>query len=808
MLVSLKWIKQYTDLPEELSMQQLAYDLTMRTVEVEGWEDPADSFKGVIIGEIKEVSAHPNADKLRVCQVDVGKERDLQIVCGGTNLYPGELVVVSAPGAMVRWHGEGEPVEIKPSKLRGVLSEGMICASDELDLGTLFPAEDSGIIMDLTDFHGAAAGKDLADVLDYHDMIIDIDNKSLTNRPDLWGHYGMARELAAIYGTDLKPLPAFDKPEGLDEYEIEVEDQADCPRFTATVWHGLYAKESPYELRKLLHQLGHSSHGLIVDLSNYVMFATGQPNHTYDLAKVGERIEVRRAREGEKLELLDDINLELTSRDLVIASHDEAIGLAGIKGGKDDSISDSSSDIVLEIASFNPQKVRKTARTYDVHTDASARFEKGLDQARIDQALGYFQALIHRYFPEAKLVAMGDTNPQLPEKVVISCSTEHLEKKLGRELNFAEVESLLEPLGYELQHLADGTFLVGVPSWRATGDVEGEADIVEELARMIGYENFSFLPVNTQLTKAVEFTAADFDRQIREFLAYQCGLQEVYVYPWVDINYQQVCGLPNEDSIALADPPSPEEKFLNISLVPALLRVAKQNEGYSNQFGIFNSGLIFKELETEPTDKEGLPKQERLVAGLLFGQDPVALFREAKGILELMIRALNLENISFEQAEKPAWSDPQVWLNLKDESGEIIGQLGLLSAYARQNLGFKRGQMAIFEFELKGLKKRLPDSQKYEPIPQFPVVDLDFTVLCPEKVSWAEIERFLAKKVYRLEFVGEWRDQQLPEGYKSLTFRVYLSKPDGTLDAEEIEAKRKSILNTLEHALNVTIRDF
>lgn len=808
MLVSLKWIKQYTDLPEELSMQQLAYDLTMRTVEVEGWEDPADNFKGVIIGEIKEVSAHPDADKLRVCQVDVGKDRNLQIVCGGTNLYPGELVVVSAPGAMVRWHGEGEPVEIKSSKLRGVLSEGMICASNELDLSTLFPAESEDIIMDLTHFSGAAVGLELGEVLDYHDMIIDIDNKSLTNRPDLWGHYGMARELAAIYGTELKALPVFDKPEGLPGYKIEVEDPEACPRFTATVWHGLSAKESPYELRKLLHQLGHSSHGLIVDLSNYVMLATGQPNHTYDLAKLGEKIEVRNAREGEKIELLDEIDLSLTSQDLVISSHDQAIGLAGIKGGKDDSISDSSSDIVLEIANFNPQRVRKTARTYDVHTDASARFEKGLDQARVDQALGYFQTLIYRYFPEAKLVAMGDTNPQPPEKLLISCSTRHLEQKLGRELNFAEAGALLEPLGFELQHLADGTFLVSVPSWRASGDVEGEADIVEELARMIGYENFNFLPVHTQLTKAVEFTAADFDRQIREFLAYQCGLREVYVYPWVDISYQEVCGLPNAESVALADPPSPEEKFLNVSLVPALLQVAKQNEGYSKQFGIFNSGLVYKKQEPLPTDKEGLPKQERLVAGLLFGQDPVALFREAKGILEWMLADLNLESIRFEQAEKPAWSDPQVWLNLKNNQGEIIGQLGLLSAYARQKLAFKRGHMAIFEVGLQGLTKRLPDSQNYEAIPQFPVVDLDFTVLCPEKVSWAEIERYLAKKVYRLEFVGEWRDQQLPEGYKSLTFRVYLNKADGTLDAEEIEAKRKSILNTLEHTLNVMIRDF
>lgn len=808
MLVSLNWIKKYTELPDDLSMTDLAYDLTMRTVEVEDYYDPAADFEGVVIGQILKLDQHPDADKLTVCQVDVGGERKLQIVCGGSNLYSGQLVVVAVPGSKVRWHGEGEPVEIGSTKLRGVLSEGMICAAEELDLGPLFPVEDDGIIMDMTDFPDAQAGRELADVLDFHDMIIEIDNKSLTNRPDLWGHYGIARELSAIYNTPLKDLPKFSKPENLDVYELKIKDSEACPRYTASVWRGLENRESPFALKKTLHLLGQSLHGLIVDLSNYVMLATGQPNHTYDLAKVGEYIEVRRACEGEQLELLDDIDLTLSSEDLVIANQDKAIGLAGIRGGKEDSITADTRDIVLEVANFKPQGIRRTAKKYDVHTDAAARFEKGLDQARIDQALGYFQSLLLEHFPEVELVAWADSNTAKAEPLFITVSPGWLTEKLGRDINFNYVEGLLRPLGYKLIKLDNGDYKIEVPSWRATGDVEAEADIVEEVARMIGYENFDYIPAKITLESAVADKLPDFDRQIREFLAYRCGLQEVYVYPWIDEEYQKICDHPLAESVALVDPPSPEEKYLNLSLIPALLEVAKKNESYYNQFKIFTSGLVYRRRAELEEAGENLPEQKRKIAGLVFGQDAYKIFREAKGIIEAMGPGLNIEPLEFTQERKLTWADPEVWLNLKNGQGEIIGCLGLLSAYGRQTLSFKRGHMAIFEFAIDGLNKLLPDSRDYKAVPHFPLVDMDFTVLSPEDARWEDVVKYISKRVYDLEFVGEYRDDKMPEGKKSLTFKVYLGKEDGTLTGEEIEAKRQDILKTLKHTMGIEIRDF
>lgn len=809
MLVSLNWLKEYTELPEDLTMEQLAYDLTMRTVEVEGWRNPAHDLDKVVVGKILEVNPHPNADKLRICQVDAGDSGVLQIVCGGTNLYVGELIALAMEGSFVRWHGEGEPVEIKDSKLRGVESRGMICASAELSLEGLFPAEEDGIILDLTEFPGAKAGQPIGELLGLEDWILEIDNKSLTNRPDLWGHYGLARELAAIYGTELKPLPEFEKPEGLEGYALKIEDPADCPRFNASVWTGLENGPSPFELQRTLHVLGLSVHNLLVDLSNYLMLATGQPNHAYDRSKVGEGIQVRRAKTGEKLTLLDDTELTLGPDSLVIANDQEAIGLAGIKGGKEDSIYADTSAVVLEIANFNPGLVRHTAQKYDIHTDAASRNEKGLDTARIDQTLGLWQDLLRTYQPQAKIVAYEDTQKAEPNPSTVTCSLQRVRDRLGKALSPEEMQKLLAPLGFSLKATGD-KLEVGVPAWRATGDVGLEADIVEELARMMGYENFTSIPPQITLDSAVVENRYDLDREVREFLAYRAGFREVILYPWTSVEYQKVCGLPNAQSVAISSPPSPEERYLNVSLVPALLKAAKDNERYYPEFAIFTCSQVFLQSgpEKQPSAHgELLPDTPMHMAALAFGQDAWSLFRRLKGVLEAMPRALRIQDFRLEQKLKPAWADPEAYVNILGANDEILGNMALLSAFAKTELGFKRGDLAILELDYRAIQKVLPDAQNYQDLPHFPLVDMDFSIICPEDLSWAKIEQFLSKKVRHLEFIDEYRSEKIGEGKKSLTFRAQFGKEDGTMTAEEIEAKRKALLNTLTHALGAELRE-
>lgn len=808
MKVSLNWVREYVDLPPELSMEQLAYDLTMRTVEVEGWESTAKALEQIVIGEILSVEPHPDADKLRIVQVQLA-DREAQIVCGGSNLRPGQKVVVALPGSFVRWHGEGEPVEIKKTKLRGVPSEGMICASAELSMEDLFPSPDEHFIMDLSDFPGAEAGRPLSDVLDYGDQILDIDNKSLTNRPDLWGHYGIARELSAIYGKPLKALPSFDANGASDELSISIENPDDCPRYTLSVWEKVENRPSPFALKLRLHHLGHTPRSLLVDLSNYVMLATGEPNHVFDAQRVKEGIEVRRARQGEELELLDETKLKLSDSDLLICSGGQPAALAGIMGGSDTATQMETESIAFECASFNPLLIRRSSKRYDLHTDAEMRFEKGIDTARVDQALGLMQDLLKRYCPEAVLSFHRDAYPKPPREKKIQVSLSWLENRLGQRLSASEIEERLKGLGFQFETISDSELSVLVPSWRATGDVDEAADILEEVARMIGYENFEFSAPEFQIHQAVSSPRLDLDRRIREYLAFRCGFQEVFTYPWIHERYQKIFHYPDEESLSLSDPPAPEQRFLRRSLLPGLLKTAKENEAFFDDFAIFESSEVFQKNHAQKAsdDEEILPHQPLHTAALIFGSDPWQAFRRMKGILEAMPSLTGTGAISFAHRERPVYADPDIYLDILDDGGEKIGELALLSASALEQIGFKRGKVCVMEFSQDALSVLPSRENTYREISQFPSVSMDFSLIFDEGVQWSDIEKEISDRADRLIFLEEYRGRQIPAGKKSVIFRVWFSKKDGTLTSDEIEGKRENLLKRLQRKLQAELRN-
>ena len=401
MKLSLNWIKKYVDLPENLTMEKLSYDLTMCTVEVEDATDLSESLGGLVVGKIITVEPHPDADKLRICTVDVGDAAPSTIVCGGINLAPGQLVVVAKPGAMVRWHGAGDPIEIKPAKLRGIMSFGMICSSGEIGLEELFPTSREAEIMDIT-FLDAVPGTPVADALGLDDIILEIDNKSLTNRPDLWGHYGMARELAAIYDRKLRPLETEVIPGKFGDLEIVIEDPERCPRYAAVTFKNIKNVPSPFGLKSMIWRVGMRPINLPVDITNYVMLATGQPTHGFDKNHIKGGIHVRTAKEGEILELLDGTILDLTTSDLVIADEKNPVALAGIMGGKLDSILEDTTEIILEIANFSAMGVRRTAQRFDIRTEASSRFEKSVDPQRVDGAIAVALNMFKNTSPDPK----------------------------------------------------------------------------------------------------------------------------------------------------------------------------------------------------------------------------------------------------------------------------------------------------------------------------------------------------------------------------------------------------------------------
>lgn len=804
MKLSLNWIKQYVDLPQDLSMKKLSYDLTMRTVEVEDIFNPAEALKGVVAGKILSVGPHPQADKLRICTVDVGKETPSVIVCGGSNLEVGMMVVVAVPGAWVRWHGEGEPVEIKPAKLRGVLSEGMICAADELDMGDLFPASDDHEIMDITAFQ-PQPGDLVKDVLGLDDMVLEIDNKSMTNRPDLWGHYGIARELAAIYELPLKPLPTFALPQSLPAFPVDNQAPERCLRYAGLHYTGIENVPSPYAVKLALWKCGLRAINAPVDLTNYVMLAVGQPLHGFDRTRVEGGIVVRTAQAGETLTMLDGQKLTLRGSDLVIADHKHPMALAGIMGGEEDSILPGTTEMLLEIANFAPTPIRKTANHFAIHTDSSARNEKGLDVERVDCAMALANEMILSLFPNARLIAAADVGQKQTPAIRIPVPLSWLSTRLGRPLTQSEAAHHLTKLGFALTAEGD-TLQITVPSYRATGDIAMPDDILEEVARMIGYENFTFIPPTVALDKAVHQKDVSLDRAIREALAFRHGIQEIFTYPWVDERYLEACGINVNSCLALHQPPSPETAHLRPSLVPGMLQAVIKNIKYFDQFALFEVAQTFLPGQTHPSEEEEtLPLMQKKLCIALVDKDARALFYRAKGIVEALPRQVMMKPLAFRQDERPLYADAKAWLNIL-AGDTAVGSLGLVSLKAQKLTGIKRVQVAVIEINMDALTPLDSRTNTFEHLPLFPLVEQDFSVLIDESGKWQDLVALIHNHVKGYRFMEEYKGAQVPEGKKSLMFRVWFHSDTGTLTQEQIEEKKNALLKRIQKRLGGEIR--
>lgn len=812
MKASLNWIRTYADLPADITAEQLSHDLTMRTVEVEAVTNPADLVDGIIIGRVITIRKHPQADRLVVCDVDIGEEETSQIVCGGTNLYENQLVVVAPVGASVRWHGEGQRVELAAAKVRGVVSNGMICASEELDLEDLFPPseDEEAEIVDLTAlFPDACPGQPLADVLGLGDLILDIDNKSLTNRPDLWGHYGLARELCAIYGGTLRPLPTYQKPESAADYAVSIADPSRCFRYDAVVYEGVRPEKSPFHMRRLIWSVGMRPINIIVDITNYIMLAVGQPTHAFDESHVRNGIRVRTAKEGESLELLDGRELTLLPSDLLICDGgDKAIGLAGIMGGARDSILPETRNIVFEVANFEAIGIRKTASHHRVRTEASMRFEKAIDTQRCDLALGIAQQLLSEWQPGARLVAAGAHRARETESIELPVSLQFLNVRSGCPITAEAAAAALTPLGFGVRFDGRDTLTLQVPSWRATGDVSIKDDILEEVCRMIGYENFRYTPPAITLGKAVRQLGMESDRAIREFLAYRAGLQEIFTYPWVDDSFLSITGGETDSLVSLASPPSPDHHYLRGSLIPGLLEATVLNSRYYETYGLFEVAQVFAKGEVSLfTAEEKLPLQERRLGLALAGAEPFPLFRLLKGILSQIPRFGRVQGWSFAPVgDKMPWADRNAWLRIVSEDGTVIGSMGLLSPKATADSGVRVPCVALAELSLDQMVPLQSRDNRFEHLPLFPLVEQDLSIVVDEKISWAQVSEAVSNHVHDAEFVEEYRGEQVPEGKKSLMFRFRLSGETGTLTAEAIDQMRSRLIKKLKYTIGAEMR--
>ena len=811
MKVSLNWIRDYVQLPADADLKKLAYDLTMSTVEVEDATDLGTSFHDMVVGVINTIEQHPNADKLKVCKTDIGGRVE-DIVCGGSNLREGMKVAVALPGAMCKWHGEGDLVEIKKSKLRGVDSYGMICGAVEIGLADLFPTKEEAHILDLSDFD-APAGTPLADALDLNDIILEIDNKSMTNRPDLWGHYGIAREIAALYDLPMTQFPHFDRNvENTSGFHVTVEDAERCPRMTGTQIENVCVKPAPYWMQVRIWKTGMRPINALVDITNYVMLATGQPSHAYDSDHIAGHIIVRRAKAGETLTLLNGKELPLSTDDLTIADDAGIVGLAGVMGGAKDSILPTTSKVILEIANFQAAGIRRTALRYDNRTEASARYEKAIDPERCDQALDLSMQLFSDLYPEMKVTGLVDEYPRHLKQAEIDVPLSWLERRLGKRLSPDEIKHKMELLGYSITFNGDNMHVV-VPTWRSTGDVSIQVDIMEEVARMYGYENFEAEPITTTFDGAINQLDKDLERRIKEYLAIRCGMQEIFTYPWMEESYVNAVLQSTEGILSLSTPPSPAERFVRSSLLPNLCKAVVKNERYFDEFSIFETAQVFRdENYTSPYDpREKLPSQRKNVAGAFAttGKDITALFRKAKGVVEMMARYVHMEALTFKQAEKPVWADNVVWLNIY-RGDEKVGDLALLAKKVSMACGIKNMNVMLFQLDQDSLVPLKSRTNTFTHLAEYPMTDYDISLLVDGSVQWKDVAQTVrgikSELLHGAAFVDEYRGKQVPAGKKSLTLRLAIGSKDKTLTSAEIEEVASGVLNKIAKRFGAELR--
>jgi phenylalanyl-tRNA synthetase beta chain len=843
MLVSFNWLKQFVNLPDLVSAEEVAHKLTMSAVEVDSVKKLAEGLEGIIVGEVKKIENHPDADRLQVCSVFDGKE-NIQVVCGGSNVKEGMLCAFAPIGSKVRWHGVGEPIILEKTKIRGVESNGMICASTEIGLGEMFPLKDKKEILDLSlpplnlplvNGEKNVIGKPLAEVLGLEDSILEIDNKSMTNRPDLWGHYGMAREVAALYNKQLSeyspptiPPPRLPLVKGEGKLEktkinVKVEDAKLCPRYMAVAIAGVEIKSSPDWLQKRLLAVGLRPINNIVDITNYVMYELGQPMHAFDEAKVKSQksikskvisLFVRRAKSGEKFKTLDEKEHELGESDLVIANEEKAIALAGVMGGVDSGINNETKTIIFESANFEPVGVRRTALRLGLRTDSSARFEKSLDPNNCELALRRAVQLTLELCPQAKVVSrvVDEANFNL-QTGPIELNLQFLWRKVGMELDKKIVIKILNSLGFAIKEKKEGLIII-IPTWRATKDISIAEDLVEEISRIYGYDNITpALPVFPIIPPIVNEQRL-LERKVADVLAMELGYCETYNYSFVSLEQIQKMGDKVEKYIELNNPLSKEKPYLRRNLIMNLLENISKNIEYDDEVKIFEIGKTFKAEATGARAKtnsdELLPLQDTWATAVRANKKDNTPFWQVRRVLETIFSTLHIPIINAPLDKVQPWEHPSRGA-LFSVFGKVVCVVSEINPVVAKSFGIE-ARVGFISINLSVLSELLVENRpetKYLPLPTYPEVTRDLAILVKKNVTHAEIIKTILGVdpfLKNVELFDVYEGQNIGEGYKSMAYRLTYGHLERTLTADEVERVQEKVLNLLKEKFGAETR--
>jgi len=784
------WLRELVN--PALDTAALVEQITMAGLEVDAVTPAAAKFSGVVVGQVVSVVAHPDADKLRICNVEVGESEPLQIVCGASNVREGLKIPAALIGAVLPGN-----FKIKKSKLRGEQSFGMLCSEKELGI-----AEDADGLMELAE--DAPVGMDIRDYLELNDQLIEVD---LTpNRADCLSVEGVAREVALLNEMEfsipeLAPVAVGHE----DTIEVKVSVPKACPRYQGRLIKGVNASaETPLWMQERLRRSGLRSLGPVVDVTNYVLLEVGQPLHAFDAAKLSGGIEVRMANKDEPLTLLNEQEIKANTETLIIADAEKALALAGIMGGSSSAVSESTQDIFLECAFFSPTFMMGKSRHYGLHTDSSHRFERGVDADLQSRAIERASELIIEIAGgSAGPVTEAVTQGALPKREAIKLRQQRIKRILGVDLDASVVDGILQRLGMSVVKEADG-WQVTAPGFRF--DIAIEADLIEELGRVYGYNNLpqSSLLMRSALSQAPE-AVLDID-QVKDVLVAR-DYQEAITYSFVDEELQKSI-VPDDTYIKLQNPISSELAVMRTTLWCGLLQAAVYNtKRQHSRVRLFEAGQRFL-----GTDADA---QEKMVAGVILGSvNPEQWgekvrkvdFYDIKADVESLC-ALTGRGIEFVAAQHSALHPGQS-AEIKTLDGQSLGWIGMLHPTLEKQLGFDTN---VFLFELSQtvlLERKVPS---FNSLSKFPSVRRDLALLVAEEVSFATIKECIENcnedLIKVINVFDIYRGQGVEQGYKSVALGLTMQDETQTLTDSEIDAIVNRVLGALSNGINAKLRD-
>ena len=777
MFLSMNWISDFVDL-SGLDKMDLIHRFSLSTAEVENeiFEKGKD-LSGVVVAEIKSVEPHPESKKLHLLKVDAGDGKLTDVVCGAPNVRVGMKTAFAKVGARL-----GD-ITIAPRPLAGYDSYGMCCSEKEIGI-----SDDNSGIMDITD--DIPAGTDIKDAYAVDDIVFEVDNKSLTNRPDLWGHYGIAREFAALAGRPLKPLDTVDLHayDALPKVDMKIEDPL-CQRYSCLQVENIHTAVSPVNMRIRLYYCGMRAINFLADLTNYLMLEMGQPMHAFDSRKV-EKLRIKRFSEPFEFQTLDGVERHIDENTLMICNGDTPVAIAGIMGGLDSEIVEDTTTLTLESATFDAVSVRKSTVRLAHRTDASMRYEKCLDPEMTVPAIARFVKLLTDTDKDARVVSsLTDEYAYHYDTVTLDFDQSYVDRYTGIQIDGDTIVHTLEALGFTVKRDGDN-FSVTVPSWRATKDVTIKADIIEEITRVYGYDNFAVHTASAPLYPVRPETEKTVEDRIKDILVKRFSLHEVHSYIWAYYDEYKALGLAVEDNVKLLNATNPNIETLRRSMIPTQLCQVRGNTAFAPSFGIFEIGRTVDGL-----DENGMCREYKKLAITLFSKtdSTETLYLSLRDMLAVLAADIKHKRLTFAAAE--ASHDYQHPRNLNTVlcDGVALGELGVVHPTVAKKID-KKAAIVYAEIDVRAFSEIADAGIVYREPSRFPGMEVDLSFVSETYAPiGAAIEAANCPWIQDVDVVDTYRD----ESGKSITVRLVFSDDQRTLKREEVMEVADQIIASL-----------